>query len=108
MPALREKIAGNTSRIAACLSGQRATAEVALTFIAGKRADRIEIEQADIDADKTTLVDQAVLECMTAATRTIRLDGLPREATAILVYRSISLQNGEIIADRPTTFSYIR
>jgi hypothetical protein len=53
-------------------------------------------------------VDQAVLDCMTAATRTIRLDGLPREATAILVYRSISLQNGEIIADRPTTFSYIR
>lgn len=108
MPALREKIAGNTSQVAACLVGKRSTAEVTLTFIAGKRADQIEVEQTDIDGEKTTLDDQAVLDCMMAATRTIRLDGLPREAAAIMVYRTISLRDGKVTEDLPTKFSYIR
>ncbi len=108
MPALREKIAGNTSQIASCVAGKRSSGEIMVTFIAGNRANRIEIEQTDIDGETTTIDDQPVLDCMMAATRSIRLDGLPREAEAIMVYRSISLQDGKITDDKPTKFSYIR
>ena len=108
MPALREKIAANTSQVAACLVGKRSTGEVSLTFIAGKKANQIEVEQTDVDGEKTTIDDQGVLDCIMAATRSIRLDGLPRDAPAIMVYRSISLQDGKITDDKPTKFSYIR
>lgn len=108
LPALREKIAANTPKLAACMGGKRPTANVTMTFIVGQKAGKVEVEQVDIDGDKTTLTDESLLECMSNATKSIQLDGLPREAPAILVTRETAIEDGQVTADKPLKFSYIR
>jgi len=108
LPALREKIAENTPKLAACMGGKRPTANVTMTFIVGQKAGKLEVEQVDIDGEKTTLTDEGLLECMSNATKSIKLEGLPREAPAIMVTRETAIEDGQVTADKPLKFSYIR
>jgi hypothetical protein len=110
MPQLRQKIAANKAQIAACVraSGSRPTGNATVTFIVADRAGKIVVEEADIDHDATTLQDATLLDCFPKATSAMQFDGLPREADAIIVTRTIELDNGAVKSDRPSNFSYIR
>jgi hypothetical protein len=102
------KIGANTPQVTACVGGKRPTAKVSLQFIVAHKAGKYLVEQVDIDADNTTLEDQALLECMMKATKTIELDGLPREAPAIIVTRVTTFADGAVTEDKPLKFSYLR
>jgi len=52
--------------------------------------------------------DGALLEGMSNATKLIELDWLPREAPAIMVTRETAIEDGQVTADKPLKFSYIR
>jgi len=108
LPQLREKIAANAPHVTACLGGSKPTGEATLTFIVAQKAGKIIVEQTDVDRDKTTLQDEALLECLHKTAQKIQLDGLPREAEAIIVTRVLTLQDGAITEDKPTKFSYLR
>jgi hypothetical protein len=110
MPQLRQKIAANKPQIAACVraSGSRPTGNATVTFIVADRAGKIVVEEADIDHDATTLQDATLLDCFTKATSAMQFDGLPREAPAIVVTRTIALQDGSVVENKPAKFSYIR
>jgi hypothetical protein len=90
------------------MGGKRPTANVTMTFIVGQKAGKLEVEQVDIDGEKTTLTDEGLLECMSNATKSIKLEGLPREAPAIMVTRETAIEDGQVTADKPLKFSYIR
>lgn len=108
LPQLREKIAANAPHVQQCLKGSSASGEATLTFIVAQRAGKIIIEQTDVDRDKTTVQDEPLLECLHKTAEKIQLDGLPREAEAIIVTRVMTLQDGSLAEDKPLKFSYLR
>lgn len=108
LPHLRERIAANTAQLAACMGGKRPTGDVSLQFIVAQHAGKYIVEQVDVDGDQTTVQDEALLDCMMNATKKIELDGLPREAAAIMVTRVTSVADGAVTTDKPLKFSYIR
>jgi len=110
MPQLREKIATNTPQLAACIStaGSRPSGNATVTFIVAQRGSKYIVEQTDIDPEATSLADAPLLDCFAKATSAMVFDGLPREAPAILVTRTIALENGAITEDKPLRFSYLR
>jgi len=105
---LNERIALNAPHVQACLNGTKATGEVTLTFVAAQKPDKVVIEQADADREKSTVKDEALLECLAKTSTKIVLDGLPREAPAIFVTRVMTLEDGTLTGDRSADFSYIR
>lgn len=108
LPQLKDKIAGNTPQIAACIGGARPTGKATMTFIVAHRGGEYVVEQSDYDRDASTVQDETMLDCFAKAANTMQFDGLPREADAIVVTRTIELENGAVTSDRPSNFSYIR
>lgn len=108
LPHLRERIAANTAQVTACMGGKRPTGDVSLQFIVAQHAGKYVVEQVDVDGEQTTVQDDALLDCMMNATKKIELDGLPREAAAIMVTRVTSVADGAVTTDKPLKFSYIR
>jgi hypothetical protein len=108
LPHMRERIAANTAQLTACMGSKRPTAEVSMQFIVALHGGKYVVEQVDVDGDKTTLQDDAVLDCMMNATKKIQLDGLPREASAILITRVTTLADGAVTDDKPLKFSYLK
>lgn len=102
------KIAANTPQVTACMGSKRPTAKVSLQFIVAHKAGKYLVEQVDVDSDQTTLEDQALLDCMMTATKTIELEGLPRDAKAIIVTRVTTIAEGAVTEDMPLKFSYLR
>jgi hypothetical protein len=108
LPQLRDKIAGNTPQVAACIGGARPTGKATMTFIVAHRGGTYVVEQSDYDRDASTVQDETMLDCFAKAATNMQFDGLPREADAIIVTRTIELDNGAVKSDRPSNFSYIR
>ena len=108
IPHMRERIAANTAQMTACIGSKRPTAEVSLQMIVALHGGKYVVEQVDVEGEKTTLQDEALLDCMMNASKKIQLDGLPREASAILITRVTTLAEGAITDDKPLKFSYLK
>lgn len=107
MTQIREQIAGNAPQIAACIGSNKPTGKATLTFIVAHRGDKYVIEQSDYDREGSTVQDEALLDCFAKAANAMQFQGLPREADAIIVTRSIGIDSGAVTEDK-ATFSYIR
>jgi hypothetical protein len=84
------------------------TGDAVLTFIVAVHGDKVEVEDTGIDQDKTTLQDQKLLDCLRETARSMKFEGLPREAEALVVNRSVKLENGALTEYRLIGFSYLR
>ena len=61
-----------------------------------------------IDAEKTTLDNAGLLECLHQTATAMKFEGLPRDANEIYAARRVSLENGKITEYKHVTFSYLR
>jgi len=110
---MRAQVAANEPKVVECLqqaatSGQRPTGDATLTFIAAKRGDKIVIEDTNIDGDGTTLQGDALLDCLHTTSKAMTFEGLPREAEAVFITRSVKVENGGLVENKLVKFSYIR
>jgi hypothetical protein len=92
----------------AAITGVRPTGSAMLTYIVAKRGDTFKIEDTGIDNEKTTLDNEALLECLHQTAKAMKFEGLPRGAQEIYAARRVTLENGKITEYRHVTFSYLR
>lgn len=107
---LREQTAAVDGLVRQCVSNaasQKLTGNALLTFIVAKRGDKYLVEDTGIDAEKTTLQNETLLECLHKTALSMKFIGLPRDAEALTVTRSVKLENGALTEHKMTGFSYI-
>ncbi len=110
---MRALIEANAGKVNECLAqaaanGDRPTGDATLTFIAARRGDKIVIEDTSVDSEGTTLKSDALLDCLHQTSKAMTFEGLPREAAAVFITRSVSVENGTLAANKFVKFSYIR
>jgi hypothetical protein len=112
--AFREQIAAVEPLLGDCIqrvvdTGRRPNGVATLTFIVGMQGSQAVVEQTAIDHDNTTLDDSAgLLGCMRETARAMRFDGLPREASAVVVTRRVRVEDGILAENQYVGFSYLR
>ena len=79
-----------------------------MTYVVAQRGDKVQVEDTAIDDDKTTLQGDQLLECLRETARGMKFEGLPREAEALVVSRTITLDHGAITEYKHVGFSYLR
>jgi hypothetical protein len=108
MPQMRALIEATGPQVRECLrAAGSASGEATLTFIVAKRGDRYIVEDTGVDDSATTLQGDALLECLHATSRGLVFEGLPREATAVIVTRRVSADQGNLVDNEMLRFSYI-
>lgn len=110
-PQIRELIAANEPHVKECIrtsGGGRESGEAVTTYIVAQRGDKVVIEETSADSDKTTLKNEALVECLHKTAMHMKFVGLPRQADAIIVTRSITLADGALADDKMVKFNYIR
>lgn len=113
LPQMRAQVAANEAKVVECLSkaaatGDRPTGDVTLTFIAARRGDKIVIEDTGVDRDATTIASEPLLDCLHATSKSLSFAGLPREAEAVSVTRSVKVEAGGLVENKVVKFSYLR
>ena len=93
---------------AAKTAGGSPTGKAMLTYVVAQRGDKVQVEDTGIDEDKTTLQGDQLLECLRETARAMKFEGLPREAEALVVTRTITLEHGAITEYKHVGFSYLR
>jgi hypothetical protein len=89
-------------------AGHSPTGKATLTYIVAQRDDRVAVEETGVDEEKTTLQGPELLECLHNTSRSMKFEGLPREAEALIVTRSVTLERGKLTENRHVGFSYLR
>jgi hypothetical protein len=109
LPQMRAQAAATEPKLRECLAkaGGKPTGDATLTFIAAKKGDKIVIEDTSYDADATTLKGDDLVECLHQTSKAMTFQGLPREAEAVQVTRSIKVTNGQLVENGIVKFSYI-
>lgn len=92
----------------AVAAGQSPTGKAYLTYIVAKQGDDYVIEDTSYDSDETTLQNPELVECLHQTAKAMKFVGLPRRAKALVVTRSVELENGALRDYRHVTFSYLR
>jgi hypothetical protein len=110
---MRAQVAANEPKVAECLAqaastGDRPTGDATLTFIAARRGDKIVIESTGVDPDATTISSEPLLDCLHATSKAMTFAGLPREAEAVFITRSVKVEAGGLVENKLVKFSYIR
>ncbi len=110
---MRAQVAANEPKVVECLAqaastGDRPTGDATLTFIAARRGDKIVIEDTGVDRDGTTIASEPLLECLHATSKSMTFAGLPREAEAVFVTRTVKVEAGGLVESKVVKFSYIR
>jgi hypothetical protein len=88
--------------------GQGATGATVLTYVVAKHGGKVEVEDTGIDDDKTTLQNTELLDCLRETARKMTFEGLPREASGLVVTRSVTLESGKLVEYKHVGFSYLR
>jgi hypothetical protein len=108
VPQMRALIDATGPQVRECLrAAGGASGEATLTFIVAKRGERYVVEDTGVDDDATTLQGEGLLECLHATSRALVFQGLPREATAVIVTRRVSADKGNLVDNEMLKFSYI-
>lgn len=89
-------------------AGVSPTGKAVLTYIVAQHGDKVLVEDTSIDDTKTTLQGEQLLDCLRETARGMKFKGLPREAEALVVSRSITLDHGSITEYKHVGFSYLR
>lgn len=92
----------------AVAAGLKPTGTAVLTYIVAKQGDKYEIEDTSYDSEKTTLKNEELVECLHQTAKAMKFVGLPRRSKALVVTRSVTLENGAIGEYKHVTFSYLR
>ena len=87
-------------------ASKRLTGTAVLTYMVVKHGDKVTVDETGINAEKTTLADDALLTCLHQTAKAMKFEGLPRNANVIYAARSVSLENGKLTEYRHATFSY--
>lgn len=112
-PQLRAQAAAVEPLVRACVekamvAGAHPTGTALLTYVVAQRGDKVEVEDTGFDSEKTTLKQDALVECLHQTAKGMKFEGLPREAEGLYVTRSITLENGAISEYKHVGFSYLR
>jgi hypothetical protein len=108
IPQMRALIEATGPRVRECLrTAGNASGEATLTFVVAKRGERYLVEDTGVDEEATTLAGEGLLECLHATSRGLVFEGLPREATAVIVTRRVSADKGNLVDNEMLRFSYI-
>lgn len=89
-------------------AGHSPTGKAMLTYIVAQHGDKVTVEQTGVDEDKTTLQGPELLECLHSTSLAMKFEGLPREAEALVVSRSVTLDHGKLTENKHVGFSYLR
>lgn len=92
----------------AVASGLSPSGKAFLTYIVAKQGDEYVIEDTSYDSEQTTLQNHELLECLHQTAKAMKFVGLPRRSKAIVVTRSVELENGAVRGYKHVTFSYLR
>jgi hypothetical protein len=92
----------------AVAAGQSPTGKATLTYIVTQRGDKVFVEDTGVDEDKTTLPSGELLDCLRETSRSMKFEGLPREADGIVVTRAVTVDHGKLVGNKHVTFSYLR
>jgi hypothetical protein len=88
--------------------GQGANGATVLTYVVAKHGDKVQVEDTGIDDDKTTLQSTELLDCLRETARNMSFEGLPREASGLVVTRSVKVESGKLVEYKHVGFSYLR
>jgi hypothetical protein len=110
---MRAQVAANEPKVVECLAqaaatGDKPSGDATLTFIAARRGDKIVIEDTSVDHDATTIASEPLLECLHATSKSMTFAGLPREAEAVFITRTVKVDAGGLVENKLVKFSYIR
>jgi hypothetical protein len=89
-------------------AGVLPTGKAMMTYVVAKHGDKFLVEDTSIDDENTTLQGDKLLECLRETAREMKFVGLPREADALVVTRSVTLEHGKITEYKHVGFSYLR
>jgi len=92
----------------AVATGQAPTGKAMLTYIVVRKGDKTYVEDTGIDEDKTTLPAGQLLDCLRETARSMKFEGLPREAQGIVATRAVTVDHGKLVGNKHVTFSYLR
>jgi hypothetical protein len=92
----------------AAVAGARPSGDALLTYVVAKRGDKYLVEDTSFDDAKTTLAHEGLLECLHRTALGMTFVGLPREAEALVVTRSVTVENGALTEYKHVGFSYLR
>jgi hypothetical protein len=112
LPHMRERVTAIEPKVNECLTqaqsrGDKPTGDATLTFVASKKGDKIVIEDTNYDHDGTSLKNESLVECLQGTSNAITFDGLPRNANAVFVTRTVKVENGALVENKLVKFSYI-
>ena len=88
--------------------GVKPTGNALLTYVVAKHGDKYEVEDTSFDADQTTLPQESLVTCLSETAKAMKFVGLPREAEALVVTRSVKIENGALTEYKHVGFSYLR
>jgi hypothetical protein len=89
-------------------TGAKPTGSAMLTYVVAKHGDKYEVEDTSFDADQTTLQQESLVTCLSETAKAMKFVGLPREAEALVVTRSVKVENGALTEYKHVGFSYLR
>ncbi|HEX5057896.1 MAG TPA: hypothetical protein VFV99_00995 [Kofleriaceae bacterium] len=92
----------------AVIAGQHPTGTAMLTYIVAQRGDKFVIETTSADGEKTTLPQEALVECLHQTAKAMKFEGLPKGAHEIYAMRSVTIEDGKITEYKHVSFSYLR
>lgn len=89
-------------------AGHSPSGRAVLTYIVAQRGAKVAVEETGVDEDKTTLQGEQLLECLQGTSRSMKFEGLPREAEALVVTRGVTVEHGKLTENSHVNFSYLR
>jgi hypothetical protein len=112
-PALRVQVAAVEPQLIECTrravrDGYRGSGTAFLTFIIAQQGAKVVVEDTGVDPDQTTIDHEPLLACLRETAHAMTFEGLPREAAALVVRRSVEIAEGQLTANKYVNFSYIR
>jgi hypothetical protein len=92
----------------AAVTGDRSSGTAIVTYVVAKRGDKYVVEDPGTEPDKTTVQNDALLECLAGTAKAMKFEGLPRGANEIYVTRKVTLEGGKLTDYKHVAFSYLR
>jgi hypothetical protein len=88
--------------------GVKPSGTATLTYIVIAKGDKVTVEDTGFDDSKTTLQAPELVDCMRETARSMKFEGLPREAEGLVVTRTVTLDAGKLVDYKHVSFSYLR